>query len=504
MKHTSSDDGYVLALDEGTTSARALVFDRGGIVRGVGRCAFPQIYPNPGWVEHDPDVVWRAQLRSVRASLRAAGAEPREIVCLGITNQRETTILWDRRTGKPLYNAIVWQCRRTADAVEEIKRENTRLFKEKTGLIPDSYFSGPKVSWILDNVPGLREKAEQGEVLFGTMDTYLIFRLTGGRVHATDYSNASRTMMFNIGDLGWDRELLEVLGLPESILPEPLPSSTVFGYTDPKVLGACVPITGVAGDQQAALFGHTAFDEGDSKCTYGTGNFLLMNTGPSPKPSKSLLTTVAWSLEGKTVYALEGSIFVTGATLQWLRDSLVLLREAAESEELAESLESNEGVYFVPALTGLGAPYWDQYARGAITGITRGTGRAHLARAALEAIAYSTKDVVDEMVADSGLKMEKLRVDGGASRNGFLMQFQADILDLPVVRPRETEATAKGAAFLAGLAMDYWGSLDELKRLHIEVDEFTPRMRDDERRYLIQGWRAAVRRVISQSDACTE
>jgi glycerol kinase len=498
-----SDEGYVLALDEGTTSARALVFDRGGIVRGISRCSFPQLYPSPGWVEQDPEAVWRAQLRSLKASLRAAGIELKEIFCLGIANQRETTILWDRHTGKPLHNAIVWQCRRTADAVEAIKRENTLLFKEKTGLVPDSYFSGPKVSWVLDNVPGLREKAEKGGVLFGTVDTYLIYRLTGGKVHATDYSNASRTMMFNISDLDWDRELLEVLGIPESILPEPLPSSTLYGYTDPKVLGASVPITGVAGDQQAALFGHTAFGEGDSKCTYGTGNFLLMNTGPRPKPSKNLLTTVAWSLEEKTAYALEGSVFVTGAAIQWLRDSLGILGDAAESESLATSLDGNEGVYFVPALTGLGAPYWDQYARGAITGITRGTGRAHLARAALEAIAYSTKDVVDEMVADSNLKMEKLRVDGGASRNRFLMQFQSDILNLPVVRPRETEATAKGAAYLAGLAIDYWGNLDELRSLHAEVDEFTPMMREDERRNLVQGWRTAVRRVINQSGLST-
>lgn len=492
------DEGYVMALDEGTTSARAIVFDKKGTIKGAGQRSFPLIYPSPGWVEQNPEDVWWAQVRSLKDALQAAEVELKEIVGLGITNQRETTILWDKQTGKPLYNAIVWQCRRTADAVEEIKRRYLRLFKEKTGLIPDSYFSGPKVSWLLDHVPGLREKAEHGEALFGTMDTYLIYRLTGGKVHATDYSNASRTMMFNIRDLYWDRELLEVLEIPEPILPEPLPSSTLFGYTDPKVLGDSVPITGVVGDQQAALFGHTAFSEAESKCTYGTGNFLLMNTGPSPKTSSRLLTTVAWSLEGEVVYALEGSIFITGAAVQWLRDSLGILRDSAESDSLARSLNSNDGVYFVPALTGLGAPYWDQYARGAITGLTRGVGRAHLARAVLESIAYSTKDVVDEMLADSGLSIEKLKVDGGASSNEFLMQFQADILNFPVVRPRETEATAKGAAFMAGLATDYWGSLDELRSLDVELDVFTPKMEEDERLRLVNGWRKAVRKVISQ------
>jgi glycerol kinase len=492
------EKGYVLAVDEGTTSARAMVFDHDGAIRGTGQYSFSQIYPEVGWVEQSPTSIWGAQLRSIRAALRESGVGPGEIAALGVTNQRETTVVWDRRTGKPLHNAIVWQCRRTADAVEALKREHMGLFKEKTGLVPDSYFSGPKLSWLLENVPGLMEKAAKGEALFGTVDTYLVYRLTGGRVHATDYSNASRTLMFNIHSLDWDEELLEVLGVPGCVLPEPLPSSALYGYTDPKTLGARVPICGVAGDQQAALFGHAAFNEGDSKCTYGTGNFLLMNTGRCPRMSESLLTTVAWGMGGEVTYALEGSVFVTGAAVQWLRDSLKILRSSAESEALASSLGGNDGVYFVPALTGLGAPYWDQYARGAITGITRGTGRAHLARAALEAIAYLTRDVVEAMAVDSGLEVNELRVDGGASRNNFLMQFQSDVLGLPVARPRDIEVTAKGAAFLAGLAVDFWRSPEELRGLPVDVEVFQPRMGEEERLRLYGGWRAAVRRVINQ------
>jgi len=494
------EEGYVLAVDEGTTSARAMVFDHDGAIKGMGQYSFSQIYPEAGWVEQSPTSIWGAQLRSIRAALKESGVGPGEIAALGVANQRETTIVWDRGTGKPLYNAVVWQCRRTADAVEAIKREHMNLFKEKTGLVPDSYFSGPKLSWLLRNVPGLMEKAAKGEALFGTVDTYLIYRLTGGRVHATDYSNASRTLMFNIYSLDWDEELLEVMGVPGCVLPETLPSSALYGYTDPKTFGARVPICGVAGDQQAALFGHTAFNEGDSKCTYGTGNFLLMNTGRRPRRSESLLTTVAWGISGEVTYALEGSVFVTGAALQWLRDSLKMLRSSAESEALASSLGGNDGVYFVPALTGLGAPYWNQYARGAITGITRGTGRAHLVRAALEAIAYLTRDVVEAMAVGSGLEVNELRVDGGASRNNFLMQFQSDVLGLPVARPRDIEATAKGAAFLAGLATDFWGSPEELRGLPMEVETFQPRMREEERRRLYEGWREAVRRVINHDD----
>jgi glycerol kinase len=489
---------YVLAVDEGTTSTRAMVFDHDGAIRGTGQYSFSQIYPEVGWVEQNPTSIWWAQLRSIKEALKESGVGPGEIAALGVTNQRETTVVWDKQTGKPLYNAIVWQCRRTANAVEALKREHMDLFKEKTGLVPDSYFSGPKLTWLLENVPGLMEKAAKGEALFGTVDTYLVYRLTGGRVHATDYSNASRTLMFNIHSLDWDEELLEVLGVPSCVLPEPLSSSTLYGYTDPKTLGARVPICGVAGDQQAALFGHTAFNEGDSKCTYGTGNFLLMNTGRHPRMSKSLLTTVAWGMGREVTYALEGSVFVTGAAVQWLRDSLKILRSSAESEALASSLRGNDGVYFVPALTGLGAPYWDQYARGAITGITRGTGRAHLARAVLEAIAYLTRDVVEAMTVDSDLKVKELRVDGGASRNNFLMQFQSDVLGLLVARPKDIEATAKGAAFLAGLAADFWGSPKDLRGLPVEVEVFQPRIGEKERRRLYEGWMAAVRRVINQ------
>lgn len=488
---------YVLALDEGTTSARAIVFDETASIRGVGQSPFPQLYPAPGWVEQDPRAIWDAQMTSVRAALKAARVEPGDLSAVGVTNQRETTILWDRHTGEPIHNAVVWQCRRTADAVETIKRGHGALFKERTGLVPDSYFSGPKVAWILENVEGARERAERGGLLFGTVDAYLIHRLTGGEVHATDVSNASRTLMFDIHGLRWDAELLEILGIPEHILPEVKPSSGAFGYTDPEVFGCSVPITGVAGDQQAALFGHAAFEEGDSKCTYGTGNFLLMNTGPRPVHSQRLLTTVAWGLGGETVYALEGSIFVTGAAIQWLRDGLKIIEDEEESEALAQSLPGNDGVYFVPALTGLGAPYWDQYARGLITGITRGTGRAHVARAALEAVAYLTRDVVEAMERDSGLRIEGLRVDGGASRNGFLMQFQADILGASVVRPREVEATAKGAAYLAGLAADVWGSQDELRALQMDVDEFRPAMSEEERDKLYRGWGAAVGKALS-------
>ncbi|MBN2333946.1 glycerol kinase GlpK [Candidatus Bathyarchaeota archaeon] len=488
---------YVLALDEGTTSARAIVFDEAAKIRGVGQSPFRQLYPAPGWVEQNPETIWEAQVKSVRAALKAAKLQPGDLSAVGVTNQRETTILWDRRTGKPIHNAIVWQCRRTADAVETLKRNYGSLFKERTGLIPDSYFSGPKVAWILENVQGAREQAERGDILFGTVDTYLIHRLTGGRVHATDCSNASRTLMFDIRSLRWDDELLEILGIPEHMLPEVKPSSCVIGYTDPGVFGASIPVAGVAGDQQAALFGHAAFAEGESKCTYGTGNFLLMNTGHKPVHSEKLLATVAWGLGGDTVYALEGSVFVTGAAVQWLRDELRVIDDADESEALAMSLEGNEGVYFVPALTGLGAPYWNQYARGLITGLTRGTGRAHIARAALEAVAYLTRDVVEAMERDSGLRIGELRVDGGATRNGFLMQFQADILGAKVLRPREIEATAKGAAFLAGLAADVWGSPEELRALHGEVDEFSPAMSGEARERLYRGWGVAVGKALS-------
>ena len=398
-------DKFILALDEGTTSARAILFDQDGKIKGLGQNIFQQLYPNPGWVEQKPEEIWQAQKDSIKEALTFAKTELRKVVAIGITNQRETTVLWEKHTGKPIYNAIVWQCKRTTDAVEYLKLEYRDLFKEKTGLIPDSYFSGPKVMWILENIKGMKERAEKGEILFGTIDSFLLFRLSGGKIHATDYSNASRTLLFNIHSLEWDEEILEILKFPESILPEIKPSSEVFGYTSSDIFGSSIPISGIAGDQQAALFGHTAFSEGDSKCTYGTGNFLLMNTGNKPISSKNLLTTIAWGLDNTIVYALEGSVFVTGAAIQWLRDSLRVIDNVEESDEVSRSLNGSDGVYFVPAFTGMGAPYWDQYARGTITGITRGTTRSHIVRAALEGIAYLTKDIVETMKNDELLRL---------------------------------------------------------------------------------------------------
>lgn len=491
-----SGDGFILALDEGTTSARALVFDRESRILGLGQYEFPQIYPRPGWVEHDPEAIWTAQVKALRDSLRRSRVDPGRVVAVGVTNQRETTILWEKSTGRPVYNAVVWQCRRTADMVEELRRSYGEVFREKTGLIVDSYFSGPKVSWILDNIPGLRDRASKGEILFGTVDSFLIWRLTGGEKHVIDYSNASRTMMFDIHRLEWDEELLEILRVPEDILPEPMPSSHVYGYTDPRIFGASVPVAGDLGDQQAALFGQTAFEESMVKCTYGTGNFLLMNTGSKPLRSKRLLTTIAWGLDRSVVYALEGSIFITGAAVQWLRDSLKLIEDASETEALASSVESSEGVYFVPAFVGLGAPYWDQYARGLIIGLTRGSGRAHIARATLESIAYLTRDVVEAMEEDVGVTIEELRVDGGASRNDFLMQIQADILGVRIVRPSILETTALGAAYAAGLAVGYWRSLSELSSMWRAERVFEPRMSSVERDRRYRVWREAVERAL--------
>jgi len=415
----AGENVYILALDEGTTSARAIIFDRESKILGLGQYGFSQIYPHPGWVEHNPDEIWDAQIRAIKSALRNARIELNRIAAIGVTNQRETTILWDKLTGKPVHNAIVWQCRRTAKIVDDLKRDYGDMFKAKTGLIPDSYFSGPKVKWLLENVPSLRDKAHKGEVLFGTVDSFLIWRLTGGKVHVIDYSNASRTMMFNIQRLDWDNELLEILGVPESIMPEPKPSSQIYGYTDPKIFGASVPISGDIGDQQAALFGQAAFEEGMAKCTYGTGNFLLVNTGNKALESKNLLTTIAWGAGKKVTYALEGSIFISGAAIQWLKESLELISDISEVESLAFSVKSSEGVFFVPAFVGLGAPYWDQYARGLIIGLTRGVNKAHLARATLESIAYLTRDVLEAM-GKAGIKISELRVDGGASKNDFL------------------------------------------------------------------------------------
>ncbi|AFK21649.1 glycerol kinase GlpK [Pyrococcus sp. ST04] len=481
--------GVVLALDEGTTSARAIVFDREGNVRGIGQFEFPQYYPRPGWVEHNPEEIWEAQIKAIKVAVENAKVSPEEVVAIGITNQRETTIIWDKN-GRPLYNAIVWQCRRTAEMIEEIKREYGELIKEKTGLVPDAYFSASKIKWLLDNVPGLREKANKGEVYFGTVDTFLIYRLTGE--HVTDYSNASRTMLFNIKRLEWDEELLEIFKIPESILPEVKNSSEIYGYT--KILGKEVPVSGDAGDQQAALFGQAAFEEGMVKATYGTGNFILVNTGKKILYSDNLLTTIAWGLNGKVTYALEGSVFITGAAVQWLRDGIKIISSASETEELAQKLESNEGVYFVPAFVGLGAPYWDQFARGLIIGITRGTGREHLARATLEAIAYLTRDVVEEM--EKLIEIKELRVDGGATANNFLMQFQADILGKRVIRPAVRETTALGAAYLAGLAVDFWKDLEEITALWKSERIFEPRMDEAMRNKLYRGWKEAVKRAL--------
>lgn len=487
-------DKYVLSLDEGTTSARAIVFDKDSRVLGVGQYEFPQYYPKPGWVEQDPKEIFHFQLKAIRDAIKVAKISVKDVVAIGVTNQRETTILWDKRTGEPVYNAIVWQCRRTAEYVEKIKEEYYDDIKEKTGLVPDSYFSAPKIRWILDNVPGIAEKAKKGEILFGTVDTYLIWRLSGGKIHITDYSNASRTMLFNIKKLEWDDELLEIFGIPEEILPELMPSSEIYGYTDKEVFGEEVPISGDAGDQQAALFGQACYSPGMVKSTYGTGNFILMNIGDKPQSSENLLTTVAWYVDKKVTYAFEGSIFVTGAAIQWLRDALQIINSPGDIEHLAKTISSSEGVYFVPAFTGLGAPYWDQYARGLIIGLTRKTSKEHLARAVLEAIAYMNRDVIEEMIKDSGIKIKELRVDGGGSRNDFLMQFQADILGVNVVRPIVKEITALGAAYLAGLAVDYWSSIEEIVKLWKLEKTFTPKMDEGLREKLYQGWKEAVKR----------
>jgi glycerol kinase len=491
---SGSAGSHVLSLDEGTSSARALLVDRDSTIISVGQQEFPQHFPRPGWVEHDPAAIWDAQRRAYTDAMNSAKIEPSQVAAIGITNQRETTILWDRSTGEPVHKAIVWQCRRTADHAEKLKAQHGEMIKAKTGLVPDAYFSGPKITWLLDNVPGLRKKATRGEVAFGTVDSYLISKLTGESVHVIDYSNASRTMLFNIHSLDWDLELLETMDIPEEILPQPHSSSEIYGYTDPQVFGASVPISGDIGDQQAALFGHGAIETGLAKCTYGTGNFLLMNTGDTPRTTENLLTTVAWGLGGEVTYALEGSVFITGAAVQWLRDGLGILDKISDAEELANSLDDNEGVFFVPAFVGLGAPYWDQYARGTITGLTRGSGRAHIARATLEAIAYQTRDVSEAMERDSGIEMGELRVDGGSTRNSFLMQFQADILGKSIVVPTVLETTALGAAYMAGLAVDYWSDVEELSALRSVDRVYEPMMSVDEGNRLYRKWRTAVER----------
>jgi len=488
---------YVLALDQGTTSSRAILFDHQG--QPVASAAHPirQIYPQSGWVEHDPQEIWQSQLASAREVLEAAGARASQLAAIGITNQRETTILWDRQTGEPLANAIVWQCRRTAPLCQELKARGLEpSFRQKTGLVIDPYFSGTKVAWMLDNIPGARASAERGQLLFGTVDSWLLYKLTGGRVHATDYTNASRTLMFNISRLAWDEEALGELAVPSSLLPAVLPSCGVFGQTEPSLLGAALPIAGIAGDQQAALFGQACFQVGMGKNTYGTGCFVLMNVGHDSLPlGSSLVTTIAWGLGQGVEYALEGSIFIAGAAVQWLRDGLGLIATAAESEAVAASVPSSEGVYLVPAFVGLGAPHWDPRARGAIVGITRGTTRAHLVRATLEAIAFQTRDVIETMESECALTLPELRVDGGAAANDLLMQIQADILGREVVRPAVTETTALGAAYLAGLAVGFWQGQDELAGKWRVDKRFQPRMDASQREELYQGWKRALERA---------
>lgn len=497
---------YVLSLDQGTTSSRAILFDRRGRPVAQAQKEFRQIYPRPGWVEHDPEEIWQTQLEVARDVLAKAGAATgvvagdmaRNIAAVGLTNQRETTVVWDRQTGRPLHNAIVWQCRRTAPLCDRLRAEGLAdTVRGKTGLVIDPYFSGTKLRWLLDNVPGLAAGARAGRVAFGTVDSWLIWNLTQGQVHATDYSNASRTMLFNLKTLDWDGDLLGILGVPRQALPEARPSSGLFGQTDPALFGAPIPIAGDAGDQQAALFGQACFDPGQGKNTYGTGCFMLMNTGPGPVySSKGLLTTVAWGLPDGVTYALEGSVFVTGAAVQWLRDGLGIIASAAETEQLARSVPDTGGVYLVPAFVGLGAPYWDAYARGLLIGLTRGTTRAHIARATLEAIAYQTRDVLEAMAADAGLGLSRLRVDGGAVVNDFLMQFQADILEVPVERPRVSETTALGAAYLAGLATGFWRDKKEIAGLWASDRLFEPAMPHETRATLYRGWQKAVARSL--------
>ncbi len=488
---------YILALDQGTTSSRAILFDRTGNPVAVAQQEFDQLYPQPGWVEHRPEDIWSSQLNAARSVLAQSSVAPDRVAAIGITNQRETTLMWDRQTGLPVHNAIVWQCRRTAEDCDRFRSEGlAQLFQQRTGLVLDAYFSGTKARWLLDNVEGARDLAQEGRLAFGTVDTWLIWNLTGGRVHATDPSNASRTLMFDIEQGDWDDELLEILSVPRETLPLVSPSSAVIGETDPSLFGRAIPIAGNAGDQQAALFGQVCASPGMSKNTYGTGCFMLLNTGGEKVASKNnLLTTVAWKIDREPVqYALEGSVFIAGAAIQWLRDGLKIISSASETEAMASSAGDNGGVYFVPAFVGLGAPHWDQYARGTIVGLTRGSTREHIVRAALESIAYQTRDVLECMHDDSNIKLSEIRVDGGAVQNDFLMQFQADILGIPVVRPSNTETTAAGAAFLAGLAVDFWPSVDEIARLWERERTFEPRMKASERDLLVEGWTRALER----------
>lgn len=486
---------YVLALDQGTTSSRCILFDKKGKICSMAQREFEQIYPYPGWVEHNPMEIWSSQLAVAIEAMAMVGAKPEDISGIGITNQRETTIVWDKETGVPVYNAIVWQCRRTADMIDEMTAAGLgESVKEKTGLVPDAYFSASKIAWILENVEGAREKAEGGRLLFGTVDTWLIWNLTKGAVHVTDYTNASRTMLFDIHHLCWDKEILEYFKIPKNMLPDVKPSSYIYGYTDTSVLGGEIPIAGAAGDQQAALFGQCCFEPGEVKNTYGTGCFLLMNTGEKAITSKSgLLTTIAAGAEEQVEYALEGSVFVAGAAIQWLRDGLRMIKSAPQSEEYATSVEETGGVYVVPAFAGLGAPYWNPHARGTIVGLTRGCTKEHFIRATLESIAYQTVDVLEAMEKDSGIDLKSLKVDGGASANDFLMQFEADILNTEVRRPECIETTALGAAYLAGLATGYFKNKEEIRENWLLGKSFTPHMVNEKRKALLRGWKKAVK-----------
>ncbi len=491
---------YVMALDEGTSSCRCILFDKEGNMKSVAQRSFKQIYPNPGWVEHDAMEIWAKQIGVAREAMEKIGAKAEDIAGIGITDQRETTVVWDKETGLPVCNAIVWQCRRTAEYCDSLVEAGySDMIKEKTGLLIDAYFSGTKLRWILENVPGMRERAEKGDLLFGTIDTWLIWKLTGGKVHVTDFSNASRTMMFNIHTLKWDDEILSILNIPKNMLPEPVPSSCIYGYTDPTIFGGSIPVSGAAGDQQCALFGQTCFAAGEAKNTYGTGCFLLMNTGAEPVMSKhGLVTTIAWGFGDKVTYALEGSIFVAGAAVQWIRDEMDFIEHSAEISELASKVPDTGGVYVVPAFVGLGAPYWDSYARGIITGITRGTNRSHIARAVLESLALQTCDVLSAMEQDSGIDLAGLKVDGGASANDMLLQFQADMIGEEVFRPSCIETTALGAAYLAGLATGFWNSLDEIKNNWAIDRVFVSSATKAERKAKLDGWHHAVRQAMTK------
>ena len=493
---------YIMALDAGTTSNRCILFDRNGRICSVAQREFHQYFPKPGWVEHDANEIWASMLGVAVVAMLRIGATAADIAGIGITNQRETSVVWDKATGEPIYNAIVWQCRRTSAYCDELKaRGLTEIFRQKTGLVIDAYFSATKLRWLLEEIPGARARAERGELLFGTVETWLLWKLTGGKVHITDYSNASRTMLFNINTLQWDEEILRELNIPRGMLPEPRPSSAVYAETEPTLLGGAIPICGAAGDQQAALFGQTCFRPGEAKNTYGTGCFLLMNTGERPVFSQNgLVTTVAWGLDGHVNYALEGSIFVAGAAIQWLRDEMKLIESAQDSEYMAQKVRDTNGCYVVPAFTGLGAPHWNQYARGTIVGLTRGCNKYHLIRATLDSICYQVDEVLAAMRADSGIALEALKVDGGASANNYLMQTQADVIGAPVVRPTCVESTALGAAFLAGLAVGFWRDLDEIRRYYAADRTFLPTISEQERAERLDGWKRAVRCACSWAE----